>query len=228
MPRSIQLWHNAELLRRGVDRAAEQGYSFTLGGITEYGIRRLEHEIGGLALEYGDHETKPLHAGTKREITQALDRAYHAIDDPAIPAATLFANKLARDIIRPRRLAYPELEKWAATEAGYQLYRTSDHHIAKHRDRESDQLLAATITFAGVAIVSIHEPIGDPNDYTNTIEIDRVETGPGTVMFLRAPGFRSGQQVVHEVHPPTVLPRAILNLRMRPDILPSPTELAAG
>jgi hypothetical protein len=228
MPRSLQLWKNAELLRQGVGRAAEQGYAFVHDAVTRSGLLRLEHEIGSLTLEFGDHVSRPLHAGTRHQITQLHDRAYHAIGDPEVPMATLFTNKLASSIVRPRRDRYPELGDWRATEAGYQLYRADDHHISKHRDRRNDQLLAVTITIAGVARVAIHEPLGDPDDYTNTREIDGTETYPGTVMFLRAPGLSNGQQVIHEVLPPRILPRAILNLRMRPDILPSPTELAAS
>jgi hypothetical protein len=111
-----------------------------------------------------------------------------------------------------------------ASEAGYQLYRDPDHHISKHRDRRNDELLAATITIRGSAVVGIHEAIDDPDDYTNTRQVDECVTEGGTIMFLRAQGVGNGEQVIHDVSGPIDGPRLILNLRQRPNVLPSPLD----
>lgn len=214
-------------LNRAMCQAAETGHAFG-HVIGQSAVEAMIAEVALLDLQEGDHISKPIYEGTKKEIRQLHDRAYHAIGDPEVPVATLVTHALAERI---HLLAnqYPELKGWMATEAGYQLYRDDpnrEYHISRHRDRRNDQLLSATITITGSAMVRMFEPIGDPEDYTdkNVRKIDEFRTTPGCVMFLRAPGLGSGEQTIHEVLPPDDGDRLILNLRMRPDILPSPDK----
>lgn len=172
-------------------------------------------------MEEGDYVRKPLNAGTSREVKQLHERAYFPIGHPDIPIATAVTGLLVR---QAEEMAdeFPELAGWYPTEAGYQRYRCSDDWISPHRDRRSDQLLAFTITINGSALVRIHEPVDDSDDYSNLRVIEEFRTTPGSVMLLRAPGLASGEQVIHEVLPPDEGSRLILNLRMRPDVLTSP------
>lgn len=224
--RSHSLFPNGLELSRGIDLAAEQGYSFVKEGISEQGSADLEKEILSLPLELGDHVNNPIYEGTKKQITQLHERAYYPVGDPIVPVATFVTRALALRV-KEHRFRYPEIRDWKATEAGYQLYRDPEHHISPHRDRNKDRLLAATITIRGHARVSMYEPLSDPDDYTQLNKIDEFRTEPGSIMFLRAPGLNGGEQIIHGVSGPENGPRLILNLRMRPDILPSPSEMAA-
>jgi hypothetical protein len=96
--------------------------------------------------------------------------------------------------------------------------------ISPHRDRVSDQVLSATFTLFGSAHVRVHAPETNPPRYDRLREIDAFLTEPGTAMFLRAPGFGNGVQIIHEVDPPLIAPRGILNLRKRETILKPPSE----
>jgi hypothetical protein len=203
----------------GINSAAQVGYAFVHAALTETMLSALQAEGESQNLVLGDHTTKPINAGTLRQITQKHEKAYKELDAEILPVASFLTSALATQAKRLQE-PYPALAHWRATEAGYQLYSDPDHHISKHRDRRKDQILAATVTIYGKAIVGIHEPLDDPNDYTNTQRIDECEAGPGTLMFLRAQNLGSGEQMIHDVSPPIDGPRLILNLRMRPDVLP--------
>lgn len=209
----------------GVRHAEQGGYAFVSNGLTQQALNSLVTEAAGLTLELGDHIAKPIYEGTKKQITQLHERAYLPVGHPDINVATALA---AAVVIRARGMRFPcePLKHWHPTEAGYQLYRNPDHHISKHRDRRNDWGLSVTATITGRAVVGIHEPIDDPDDYINTVQIDEFVTEPGTLMLLRANGFGNGQQVIHDVSGPLDGPRLILNLRQRADILPSPSEMA--
>ncbi len=212
-------------LHRAIRQAAAQGYAFAENVIGKGACAALEHEVTGLRLEEGDHITNPINAGTAREVRQLHERVYLPIGHEAVPFATLVTRSLAIRI-KALRYRHTELKTWMATEAGYQLYRDTDDWISPHRDRRNDQLLAATITISGSALVRIHEPMNDPDDYNNLRQVDEFRTHAGSMMFLRAAGLGEGEQTIHEVLPPETGSRLILNLRMRPDILKSPRETA--
>ena len=220
-----ELFTDVKHIELGMRQAAERGYAFVPIGISAAGLQELESEVSQLDLELGDHIRQPIYPGTKRQITQLHERAYFPIGDIHVPVATFVTDALAAQTAALRN-AYPELAGWRTNEAGYQLYRDPKHHISKHRDRRNDRLLAATITIRGAARIGIHEAVDDPDDYTNTRQLDDFLAPAGTIMFLRAPGLGSGEQVIHDVGPPQDGPRLILNLRMRPDILPGPSETA--
>jgi hypothetical protein len=214
-------------LQKAMVRAAEVGHAFVPNAMGTLALEALVDEAASLKLEEGDHITKPIYEGTKREITQLHERAYHAIGDTQVPVATRLTRALAVRI-KQLRFRYPELGNWMATEAGYQLYRDDperDYHISRHRDRRNDKLLSATVTVTGSAIVRMFDTLDDPDDYTdeNVIQTDEFRTSPGSIMFLRAPGLHSGEQAIHEVRRPDSN-RLILNLRMRDDVLPAPSE----
>lgn len=156
------------------------------------------------------------------KVRQLHARAYHPIGDEAVPIATAVSIVLASTVF-DHRDAFPELIGWIPSEAGYQHYRGPSDFISPHRDRRNDRLLSVTFTLRGSAVVRILEPVDDPDDYGNLRTVDEFTTEPSTAMFLRAPGFCGGGQVIHEVLPPTTPDgRLILNLRMRPDVLLPP------
>ncbi len=225
MQTSYEVFQDRSALLEGIERAAGQGYAFVPNAISETMLGELEAEARGLDFELGDHVTAPINEGSKQQVTQMHERAYLPIGHHSIPFATLVTDALALQASRLYARHF-ELGGWRATEAGYQLYRDPNHHISKHRDRRSDELLAATITIRGAARIGIHEAVDDPDDYANTRPIEVFRAAAGTIMFLRAKGLGNGERVIHDVSPPEEAPRLILNLRMRPDILPAPAETA--
>ncbi len=217
-------------LRTALTQAAVQGYVFCPGALSSKAREAMETEAAGLPFEDEEYVAKPIREYKSTKVTQAHERAYFAIGDWRVPVATIVSSALVRKVnqIATRVPATDNpllgLADWAPTEAGYQRYRTTSHHISPHRDRRTDQLLGATWTVGGSAPVRIHRALGDPNDYENLEVIDEFEATKGGLMLLRAPGFGSGEQVIHEVLPPTNGERLVLNLRMRPDILKAPGE----
>ena len=208
----------------GMAIAAYRGWSFVQGAVGPEMRQALKDEVANLDLEEGNHIKKPINAGTSREVRQLHARAYTNIEDPKVVIASTLSDALAQCAYRCAWLGnFRELLKWAPTEAGYQLYRTSSDHISPHRDRRNDQLLGATLTIDGSAEVAIHRTCGDPDDYTQLEEVERITTQPGDLMLLRAPGLADGEQAIHSVDPPKQGSRLILNLRMRPDVLKQPT-----
>jgi hypothetical protein len=221
LPKSPEVWTKGFSVEAAVQHAAQRGYFFAQEAIRPDICIAMEEEVGRLILEEGDHVNKPINVGTSREVRQLHERAYLPIDHPDVPVATAVTDSLAQSM-RNVSYVYPELIEWRATEAGYQRYRTTSDWISPHRDRRNDQLLAITITINGSALVRIHEPIDDPDDYKNLRVVDEFRTTPGSVMLLRAYGLGGGEQVIHEVMPPEEDSRLILNLRMRPDVLKNP------
>lgn len=201
-------------------KTIEVGYAFVSDAINPIFCQEMKDETQQLELLEGDHVNHPINIGTKREVKQLHVRAYHPIGDETVPVATKVSKLLSQEFNW-----YEGLKNWQPTEAGYQLYRNPKDWISPHRDRRNDQSLSVTITIEGSAIVNIYHPIDDPDDYNRLILKDSFLTSAGTVMFLRAPGLGSGEQIIHEVCPPLHGSRLILNLRMRPNILKSPKEM---
>lgn len=199
----------------------DQGYAF-LNVASETLLAGLEREMDGLPLEVGDHVTYPINAGKSNEVRQLHARAYRMIDDVDVPFAAQVCRGLA-DVLSSSEI-FPELKDWMPNEIGYQLYRGKTDWISPHRDRRTDLMFSVTFTIAGSAPISIHTSEVDPPDYRHLRQIDEYISVPGTVLFLRAPGFGSGEQVIHEVMPPTSDYRKIVNLRARPTLLPAPSE----
>lgn len=188
----------------------------------EYGFAFAEKAIGYKALEALQTEAENLHMIQSRmrrgKVKQSLERAYLPVGHAEIPIATTVQKALIKQV---GNLAgrYSELGKWQPNEVGYQLYRDTDDSIGRHRDRKSDRILGATITVNGSADVAIYEPKTYDDDYDQARQVKRVQTKPGTVMFLRADGLLNGSRAIHEVFPPNEGSRLVLNFRMRPDIL---------
>jgi hypothetical protein len=200
-----------------INDTAEDGYAFLTNAINHEARVALEEEILNLPLEAGDHVNYPINQGTGREVRQLHERVYHPLGHPNVPKATRICQLLA-DTIRPMD---SKLSTWLPTEIGYQRYRNSHDWISPHRDRLSDRLLSVTITITGSALVKMYK---SSDDYRNLECITEFQTSPGTIMFLRAPGFASGSQIIHEVYPPTDGKREIVNFRMRSTVLKPPSE----
>ncbi len=200
-----------------LDCVYQSGYAFVSAGVTIEATEALAAELSLLNLEVGDHETYPINKGTTREVKQLHARAYRVLGHADVPVATHLCYQLANII----NMLSADLINWLPTEIGYQRYRDSRDWISPHRDRQSDELLSVTVTITGTAPVCIYAP---SEDYNKLKLIDEFITEPRTVMFLRAPGFGSGEQTIHEVWPPINGKREIVNLRMRSGILNPPEK----
>lgn len=216
------------LFRRGFDlgdairQTGAVGYAFRADALSDAARAAMGAEADGLTLEVGDHVTRPIWPGSRREVRQLHARSYRAVGHADVPVATAVSIFLAT-AVSDHLDEFPELLGWIPTEAGYQHYRGPSDFISPHRDRRNDGLLSVTFTLRGSAVVRVLRATDDPNDYGKLEVTDAFATGPGTAMFLRAPGFCGGMQVIHEVLPPSTPDgRLILNLRLRPDVLPAP------
>lgn len=187
----------------------------------------MSTEATALHLEHEDRIDRPMSEGHCNQVRQHHARRYLPLRHPDIPTATAVAESV-RWSLAPLLDRYPELVDWQPNELGYQEYEPGEGLITPHRDRGSDQLLSVIITVTGSALIRIHEPLAEPDDYTKLRCVDELHTTPGSVLFLRAAGLGNGERVIHEVLPPPRDPRLILALRMRPtseegpDVLPQP------
>ncbi|MGI8634739.1 MAG: hypothetical protein ACR2KZ_04985 [Segetibacter sp.] len=228
----------AEVLNPFVDysaalqQAALKGYAFCPHVILPKACQAMEQEVSQLEFEAGDYSAQPIEEHKRTKVTQRHERFYRPIDDCHVPIARLVSQALISQAHQARADSSAagnpihDLANWAPSEIGYQRYRDGGDHISPHRDRRTDQFLGATVTIHGSALVRIHEPLNDPDDYTDLSQVDECETSPGSLMLLRAPGFGVGRQAIHEVLPPRSGSRLILNLRMRPDVLKAPNQEA--
>lgn len=209
-----------------LEQVKTKGYWFC-NDVDQETLSSLITESDGLYFEYGDHINYPINRHEKTSVKQSHERAYKFLNDTTVPTANSICYGLS-SLAKTASNVYPELDEWLPCEIGYQRYRGDGDFIGPHRDRASDQFLSVTFTIAGSAVVKIHESLVAPPDYSQLKQIDEWLTVPGTVMFLRAPGFGSGERVIHEVMSPIGGPRIILNLRMRSTILKSPSEYNKG
>ncbi len=219
----MRIFRDSFDLQAILERTRVAGYAFASNAVTDELNAALAEEIRRQRLEVGDHVNYPINKGAANEVRQMHERAYHPLDHADVPVGTELCRALSA-LTQPMLHAYPELEPWLLNEIGYQQYRDDRDWISPHRDRATDRLLSVTFTMFGSAWIRLYAPETDPPDYRHLRQTDQFLTGPGTVLFLRAPGFGSGQQIIHEVMPPVVAPRGILNLRMRPTILKPPSE----
>jgi len=202
-----------------------QGYLFIADFFDPTICSQLEQEANSLNLEFADHVSNPINLGTVQEVHQSHERSYHFLDSVEVPICSKLCYTLAQQVADCNG-TFPALTDWIPTEIGYQRYHRPKDWISPHRDRKSDRLLSVTLTITGSAWMRIYKSEVDPPDYSKLIQIDEFLTKPGTAMFLRAPGFGSGQQIIHEVMPPLSSERLIVNLRMRSTILKAPKERA--
>ncbi len=220
--RDVRVFRDSLDVKSVLEQTRERGYAFVADALESDVLCELQNEIDRLGLEVGDHVTHPINAGTSTEVKQLHARAYTMLGDTNAP---VYASELCRamsGIIKKTGIYPDELSSWLLNEIGYQRYRSSSDWIGPHRDRRTDELLSFTFTISGSAWIHVYESEVDPPDYRRLRKIDSFLTQPGTVMVLRAPGFGSGIQKIHEVMPPENGKRDILNLRMRPRVLPRP------
>lgn len=206
-----------------LEQVKRDGYAFVKNGLHEESRQALEQEILQLPLEEGDHLHHPINKGKPNEVRQLHERAYYLLDDPAAPIATQACKNLAQEMSTYTK-EYPELSGWLPNEIGYQRYRSHADWISPHRDRKSDQFFSVTFTLTGSAWINLYHPTTREVDYRHLEKIDSFLSEPGTIFFLRAPGFGSNEQIIHEVMPPINAPRHILNLRMRSTLLAAPKD----
>lgn len=210
-------------LKNALFQTRDKGYYFTNSANSELCLN-LVKEINKLSLEYGDHVKYPINKQTTYAVTQSHERHYCHLNDSLTPVANGICYNLST-LVQAYKKEFPELGTWLLNEIGYQRYRDERDYISPHRDRWSDHLLSVTFTIFGSAKIKIYESLVTPPDYSKLKQIDEYLTISGTVMFLRAPGFGNGEQIIHEVLPPlNNEERLILNLRMRKNVLPSPKE----
>jgi hypothetical protein len=197
----------------------QKGYCFVSDALNIDLCEKLKQEALSLDLEFGDHRNFPINSQKQNQVRQTHNRSYHFLEDEKTPIANQLCFDLAFLILK----FDSELKNWLLNEIGYQQYfQERNDWISPHRDRKSDELLSLTITMFGSAWVKIYEPQTNPINYQYLSLIDEFLTSSGTLMFLRAPGFGSGQQIIHEVCSPITEERLILNLRQRKTVLPGP------
>ncbi len=213
---------NINLIPGGiVATVKEKGYLFLDNYLQNDLLKSLLKESESLNFEFGNHLDYPINKGKMNEVKQLHNRSYHFLDDILVPETSKYCRSLGKvftDFL-------PMDCNWLPNELGFQIYAEENHWISPHRDRKSDKLLSLTLTLGGEAKINIYKPNSTPVDYTKLTKIDEHLTKPKTAMFLRAPGLGNGGQIIHEVEPPTKLPRLILNLRMRETLLKSPKEM---
>jgi len=203
-----------------LQKTYENGYCFSNETDSDL-IEKLLKEVKFLPLEYGNHIINPINQNKTYKVTQSHERYYSMLGDVNTP----IANALCKQLKKLNGLEkFFELSGWYPNEIGYQKYRSPKDYISPHRDRWSDKKLSLTFTISGKAKIKIYKSLTEPVDYSFIEQIDEFETQSGTVMFLRAPGFGNGNQVIHEVLPPVEYPRYILNLRTRVSLLPQPSN----
>jgi hypothetical protein len=209
-----KLFTAPELLREGIVQAAEEGYAILPSMVAEWGCQELSREMDSKTLILSDNVAKPLNADLPNEVTQLHELAHLPITYQTLPVAD-FVSKVLHMHSRRLRILYPVFATWSANEAEYQLYRDPSSHISKHRDMADDKVLGATITIKGAARITIHEALGEPNEYKNTKEVARFIVEAGSLMLLRAAGLGSGERAIHSVSGPIDGERRIVNLRQR-------------
>jgi hypothetical protein len=197
-----------------------RGYYYEADILTSEVITGLVEESKKLNFELGDHVNHPINKKKKTEVQQLHERVYTVLDDPQVPFSSQVCHQLS-ELFAPLDW---QLGSWLPNEIGYQRYRGQKDWISPHRDRQSDQFFSLTFTLLGEGVLNFYTPLTDPTDYRKLRQVDSFLTRPGTVMFLRAPGFGDGEQIIHEVSPPLKGERLILNLRMRASILPDPKK----
>lgn len=210
-------------LRTVLERTRAAGYAFVGSAITEELRNALAEELCRLPLEAGDHERHPINLGAPNQVRQMHERAYRPLGHEDVPTGSALCRALS-ELAAPLLPDYAELIGWMPSEIGYQQYRDARDWISPHRDRISDKKLSITFTIFGSAWIRIHASETDPPRYDRLRETDAFLAEPGTAFFLRAPGLGDGVQVIHEVDPPLIAPRGILNLRMRDTTLKPPAE----
>lgn len=203
-----------------LNETKEKGYSFSNHSNPQI-INLLLNEIKSLPLEHEDSTYNPLNKNKSYQVTQSHKRYYRLYGDSSLPS-TNFVYDLWQQEIGKYFNTFPELKDWSPKEIGCQCYNGNNDHISPHRDRWSDRQLSITYTLSGSAIVKIYKPLVYPVDYNHIEQIDEFTTISGTVMFLRASSFGNGEQIIHEVLPPILRPRYIVNLRTRDTCLNQP------
>lgn len=207
-------------VERALLRVREDGFFFQRQAIAPEWVSRLRAESEGLALSPVTSEVEVMQRGRRNEVHQRHIRQYRALGEAEIPEASSACHALA-EAVSPFAEGLG-LRGWLLNEIGYQRYQPYTDFISPHSDRWSDRLLSVTISLSSYAWMNLYDPLTDPVDYTHLRRFKSVLLGPGSVMLLRAPGFGSGEQVIHGVMPPFAGVRDILNLRMRPTVLPQP------
>lgn len=216
----MKIFNQHVKLQSAIAKTRETGYYFIDDAVTLELLQALEVEAQQLKFEEGDHIAYPINQGAPTEVQQFHERIYLPLDNSKTPTSNQLCHHLSNEI----QSCYPELKTWLLNEIGFQRYRNTKDWISPHRDRKSDQFLSLTITIKGSAWINIYRALTDPPDYSRLQLKTRFLVERGTAMFLRAPGFGNGQQIIHEVGPPLFGERLIVNLRMRPTILKSPEE----
>jgi hypothetical protein len=201
-------------LEKALAITAEKGYFFAEEGICKQANDDLLIEISSLELEVEDRTNNPLNQGETNEVKQKHEKAYFVFSDPKTPAANNVIRLISRSVSELK--TFPELGTLQLNEIGYQKYFRNGYFISAHRDRKSDQLLGITFNIIGSTVIKIHKTLGAADDYLNLEQIDEFTTASQSSMFLRDPGFGSGERIIHEVCPPLSESRSVLNLRMRP------------
>lgn len=114
-------------------------------------------------------------------------------------------------IVRSNAAQNVALRSWQPNDVAVQKYSGAYDGIGRHRDFASDIHLVASFTVMGTGEIGIHSKRDDP------VPSKCLQTAPGSLLLLRAPGLvDTGEdlRVVHSVRCPYSSPRISVTYRL--------------
>ena len=114
-------------------------------------------------------------------------------------------------IVRSNASQNVPLRTWQPNDVAVQKYSGRYDGIGRHRDFASDIHLVASFTVMGTGEIGIHTKREDP------IASKFLQTSPGSLLLLRAPGLVEPDEdlrITHSVRPPYSSPRISVTYRL--------------
>ncbi len=114
-------------------------------------------------------------------------------------------------IVRSNAAQNVPLRSWQPNDVAVQKYSGRYDGIGRHRDFASDIHLVASFTVKGTGEIGIHDRREDPN------ASKFIQTSPGSLLLLRAPGLVESDEdlrITHSVRSPYSSPRISVTYRL--------------
>lgn len=188
-------------------QTAQDGFAFAQEVLSPNSLEALHRE----ALLF---QTKDSH-GTKNSINNSLDKElgqnFYALSDYG--AASSLSQAF---VLLTKDSKYPSLNRWIPTQVCYQFGSDNNQDILFGQDCQNNQLLTLSITIRGFAKVDLYQKSDFKDKFPTTMPTCHYLAKPGSLFFLRGPGFSNGEQII-----PTIKPLEkdylALGLRMYPN-----------
>lgn len=129
---------------------------------------------------------------------KVVSEEYDYLDNPTALDSVAELGEVIGHLIRLRRGRYEALDSWVANDVSVQRYGTDTAGIGPHFDYSWNRLLIVSVTLQGCSKIGLY---GNKEDIKPFKEL---ETGPGSLVLLRAPGILPGGdgRIRHSVSPP--------------------------